>query len=204
MSKPKVLVCVPCGVERTRWINPLLFESLLMMQRDDRYELSIEIFYGFERYEVVRNACVKYARDSGAELAALVMIDNDMILPDDFGDILLQTVSTGKAVVGLSSAAAVLEKDVRPLTPQDNGLRVGDFQQTARVGAGVMIVSSEVWRVIPRGPWFRWLVNDDELLSMKTSEDYAFCELVQERGLTVWSHWRLAGHLKTTDITRHL
>jgi hypothetical protein len=202
MSKPRVLVCVPCGAERDRWINPLLFESLLTMPLDGRYAAFIEIAYGANSYETARNACIKRARDTGAEW--LVMIDNDMILLGNFDDILLQTIATGKAVVGLPSASPMLHRDVRALTPQDDGLRDGDFQQTEHVGAAVLIVSSEVWRAIPRGPWFRWLTNDDELRTMKTGEDYAFCELVREHGLTVWSHRSMAGHLKTTDITRYL
>ena len=53
----------------------------------------------------------------------------------------------------------------------------------------------------PRGPWFRWLVNEDEVLSRKLGEDFYFCQLVQEHGLTVWTHERVAGHLKTVNAS---
>jgi hypothetical protein len=69
------------------------------------------------------------------------------------------------------------------------------------VGSGVLFISSEVWKKIP-GPWFRWIVNDDEETTQVMGEDYYFCELVQRHGLQVWTHNDMAGHLKTLNVTR--
>lgn len=199
--KPRFLMVVLSGFyNRDRWINPQLFERLIALTYDARMAVHVETT-NCDRYEVARNTCVRAARDRGAEF--LVMVDNDMVPPLGFSDVLLKVAASGKPVVGLSSAR-VNDGDgsVSPLAPHDNGEKDGGFQRTAYVGGGVMILSSEVWRVIPQGPWFRWITNDDELQSRKLSEDYAFCQLAQEHGLSVWSHQSKAGHLKTVDIVR--
>jgi hypothetical protein len=199
MSKPRILIVVLSGSERDRWVSPRLFEAVIALTYDARLAVHVETT-NRDRYEVARNTCVKAARDMQADF--LVMIDNDMVLPLGFADILLRIATSTKPIVGIPSARVNGDGSVTSLAPFDNGERDGEFQRTGCVGGGVMILSSEVWRVIPCGPWFRWLTNDDELLTRKASEDYAFCELAQEHGLTVWAHQSTAGHLKTIDITR--
>jgi hypothetical protein len=210
-TKPKILVSVLCGRERTHWINPLLFDYLVLLPQDQRFAVFNLNAYDFGSYQEARNTCMVRARDFGAD--ALVMIDNDINLPPYFSNILHQSIINGRSIVNLP--AAVLcgrnrqphEEAVRLLShdvcnPDVDGLKDGDYQEVKYAGTGVMIVSSEVWRVIPRGPWFKTVLNDNEVLSPKLGEDYYFCELAAEHGLKVWSHTRaLAGHLKTTDLT---
>lgn len=198
MSKPRILVCGLTGTERTTWINPSLCSSLLRLQRDPRFDITVEMVIDQRPVEYARNTCVVKAR--AMRVSACLQIDNDNLLPADFGDILDDALSTGKAVVTLGYGA-LLPTGPRMLS-DDNGPRDGNFRETGLGGGGVLIINSEVWRVIPRGPWFRSLPNDDEVMSCKSSEDYQFCELVQAHGLKVWTHEQLAGHLKTTDATR--
>jgi hypothetical protein len=195
--KPQILCCILCGPERTDWINPSLCYALLKLQRDSRFDLTVEMTYNKRPVEHARNQCVVNARARGVDY--LVQIDNDMVLPFDFGSILHEAILTGKAVVALAYGALLPEGP--QIIPGDNGPRDGEFKETGCAGGGVLIISSEVWRVIPRGPWFQWLTNSDECLSRKLSEDYYFCELVREHGLKVWTHQRHAGHLKSSDAT---
>jgi hypothetical protein len=201
MSKPRIFLSVLCGAERTNWVNPLLFDALMTLQTDPRFSLTNVMAYGIDRVETVRNRAVQYARDEGADF--LIMADNDMVLPSDFGDILENVITSGKSIVGFAYAR-VMSKDfsIEMLTLQGGGRPDGGFLRVGAIGSGVLILSAEVWRVIPKGPWFRWQVNDDEVLSRKLSEDYSFCELAREHGLTVWGHSSFAGHLKTSDITK--
>ena len=199
MSKPRILVAVLSGSERDRWISSQLFEGILALQLDGRMSILVTTS-SIDRYEVARNSCVRLARDMQADF--LVMVDNDMVLPMGFPNILYDVTHAAKPIVGFPSARINHDGSISSLTPHDNGEKDGEFQRTGHVGSGLLILSSEVWRVMPRGPWFRWLTNDDELLSRKLSEDYAFCELAQAHGLQVWSHQSTAGHLKTSDITR--
>jgi hypothetical protein len=186
-----------CSTERGGWVNPQLCAALLSLQRDPRFHITVEMVQDVRPVEHARNVCIVSARASGADVC--VQIDNDNIPPANFADILGDAASTGKAVVALPYA--VMFDGVPGMIPADNGLKDGQFRQTGCAGAGVLIINAEVWRVIPRGPWFRWLTNDDETGSRRLGEDYFFCELVRQHGLTAWTHQRVAGHLKTTDIT---
>jgi hypothetical protein len=194
---PKVSVFVLCSTERTGWVNPALCLSLLNLREDPRLNISVEMVTDRKPVEHARNLCIVGARTMGADVC--VQIDNDMTLPSNLADIVLDAWSTGKAVVSLPYA--ILPPEGPQMIPGDNSTPDGRFRQTGCAGGGVLILNSEVWRVIPRGPWFRWLVNDDEVLSRKLGEDYYFCQLVQEHGLTVWTHERVAGHLKTANAT---
>lgn len=193
----KVLVCVLCSTERSGWINPSLCCSLLGLQQDPRFDLTVEMVRDKMPVEHARNLAMVSARARGVDAA--VMFDNDNVPPADFADILHDAIVTGKDVVSLPSG--VLLETGPQIIPADNGARDGNFRTTGCAGGGVLIVSSEVWRRVPRGPWFRWLTNDDEVLSRKLGEDYFFCELVQQHGMTVWTHEHVAGHLKTTELT---
>jgi hypothetical protein len=198
--KPKVLVCVLTGLERHDWLSPWLCESLLELQRDTRFDLTVKMANHPFRVEHARNMGVSDAREMNAD--ALLMIDNDNAPPAKFGDILHDALTTGKHVVMLSYGVWLHGADRPEIIPEDNGPRDGNFRVTGCAGAGVTILSSEVWRVIPRGPWFKYLTNDDEMQTQQLGEDYYFCEFVQSHGIKVWTHQRLAGHLKTADATR--
>jgi hypothetical protein len=199
MRKPKVLLCVLCGRERETWINPALFRALLHLQ-DERFDVTVDLAYDLKPHEFARNHCVMNAKARGYDY--LCMVDNDMVLPGNFGHILHEAIASGKAVVGLKAGAFCWTgNDLRMLSCHDNGQVDGNFRRTGVVGGGCLIISSQVWKTIPKGPWFRWVVNDDEWCSTKTSEDLFFCELVQEHGLEVWTHKTAAGHLKTIDLT---
>jgi hypothetical protein len=148
--------------------------------------------------EHARNLCIVNARERKADVC--IQIDNDMTLPHNFADIVHESFVSGKAVVSLP--CGIIQAEGPKMVPIDNGDVDGNFRETVCAGGGVLIISSEVWRVIPRGPWFRWLANNDETLSLDTGEDYHFCNLVRAHGLTVWVYRCEAGHLKTSDATR--
>jgi hypothetical protein len=195
----KILVCVLCSTERTGWLNPWLCSSLLTLQRDPRFSVTVEMIGDdFRPIQHARNACVWKARQMGADVC--IQMDNDNVPPSDFGDILNEAISTNKHVVALGYGAWLPEGPAL-LSCHDNGPKDGNFRITGVGGGGCLIISSEVWRVIEHGPWFRWLTNDDELQTRKMGEDYYFCEMVQAHGLKVWTHKRLAAHLKTRDAT---
>jgi hypothetical protein len=197
-QKPKVLLCVLCGRERDSWINPALFRSLLRLQ-DKRFDVEIRLAYDRKPHEHARNFAMTMAKAPG--VTHLVQVDNDMVLPGNFRDVLHEVISSGKHVVGLKAGALNDDGSFRMLSCHDNGVVDGNFRRTGVVGGGVLIISSDVWRKIPKGPWFRWLVNEDEWTTRKMSEDVYFCEMVQAHGLEVWTHKQAAGHLKTMDLT---
>jgi hypothetical protein len=169
----------------------------LRLQQDPRFDIVIEMVKDRRPVEHARNLCIVTARAFNADVC--IQVDNDMTLPGDFADIVYEALAFGKHVVSLPSGCLLPEGPA--MIPGDNGPADGQFRECGRGGSGVLVIGAEVWRKIPRGPWFRWVTNDDEVLSRALSEDYYFCQLVQEHGLTVWTHQHVAGHLKTTDAT---
>jgi hypothetical protein len=65
--KPRVLIFVLCGRERSDWINPGLFLALLRL-RSERLDITVNCAYDFKPYETARNWCVQQARAQHADL----------------------------------------------------------------------------------------------------------------------------------------
>lgn len=207
MSKPKILICVICRNERDGWINPTLCTSLLEMQRamsapTSWCNMTVKMANHPWRVEYARNKCMVDAREMGADF--LVQIDNDMVLPPDFADILYQAHTSLASVVclayghywGPQLGYRIIPDDYAPLCSNPN------FRATGSACGGVMIIAAHIWENIP-GPWFRSLSNDDEVQSKKMDEDLYFTELVASCGYPLVTHeYLLAGHLKTTNVTK--
>lgn len=197
--KPKVALFVLCSRERTGWINPRLVRSLMQLAAEPSLDFRIEMVMDRRPVEHARNVCIVDARERGADMC--VQIDNDMTIPHDFTDIIHDALATNKHVVALRYG--VLYDDGPKIIPLSKQAPAGRFRDAASpTGGGVLLISSEVWRVISQGPWFRWISNNDETLSFHTGEDFYFCNYVQACGLDLWTHDCEAGHLKTSDITR--
>jgi hypothetical protein len=198
-TKPKVWLWVLCGLDHGEWVHPALMLALLKLQKDPRFNSFVCLAYNLQPFQHARNRVIQASRDGAADVC--IMLDNDQIPPDNFGDIIAASIAKKKLVVGLRTG--YLQSNNMPaLLPGDNGARDGEFQETRSIGTGVIIISSEVWKHIPRGPWFRWLENDDEVLSRKQSEDYYFVQqLLPQHGIKVWVHDTPAGHMKTCDVT---
>jgi hypothetical protein len=207
MSKPKILVCVICRNERDGWINPTLCTSLLEMQRAMSMEaswcdLTVKMANHGWRVEYARNKCMVDARAMGADF--LVQIDNDMVLPPGFSDILHDAHTSLASVVCLAYGHYWGSPLAHRIIPDDYGELCSNrnFRATGSGCGGVMIIASHIWQYIP-GPWFRSLSNDDEVQSRKLDEDLYFTELVARSGFPVVTHeYELAGHLKTTNVTK--
>jgi hypothetical protein len=198
MSKPKVLLFVMCEKERSGWVHPGLVYSLLCLHTDPRFSFCAGFVFNQKPVQFARNHALTQARQHG--VAMCIMVDNDQVPPDNFGDIIAASIAKRKLVVGLRTGV-VRTNNLPALLPSDSGQRDGEFQETRTIGTGIILIASEVWKKIPRGPWFRWLENDDEVLSMKLSEDLYFVQqLLPKHGIKVWVHDTPAAHMKTVDV----
>lgn len=196
MNRPKILVCVLTSTERDGWVNPSLCELLLALQGDSRFDLTVQMVTDKRPFHYARNLCIRRAQLERADYC--VQIDNDIVPPANFADILHAAIVTGKAVVGLEYAVRFDSGWKR--IPGLNGPRDGQFRAPGNLGGGALIIKRDVWEKI-RGPWFLWVAENDELAECKLSEDSFFCELAMRHGFTVWTHDSAAGHLKCVDVT---
>ena len=194
----RVLVCVLCGSER--WINPRLSTLLVQMALDARFAVQLEWVYDARPVDYARNLCVSKARSGGFDW--LCMIDHGCAPSCSPLDV-LATVPSEVSIVGLGAGICVngvhkwnIETPAKPEV-------LGKFQEVSRIGAACLMMRSQVWQRI-KGPWFRWVTGDDELLSPEggKGEDVFFCDLARQNGFKIWTHGTSpAGHLRTCDLT---
>jgi len=199
-TKPRVLVTPLCGVERGSWLNSTLLTSLVAASHDSRFEVTIEPAFGLIPVDYARNRCVAAARDKGFDWN--VQLDNDQTVPPNVLDVIAEA-GPAQDVIGLYSGlcadrGASFRFNVTTLP----GVADRNFTGASRLGAGVLILHSSVWRALPKGPWFRTVRADDELLTISQGEDYYFSNLAMAAGLRLWTHRMGAGHLHTVDLTR--
>lgn len=202
MSKPKVLVCVLCGIERQNWINPQLSLALFKLARDTRFDLSYGMQMDMRPWETARNMTIHAARSMKVDW--LISFDNDNF---PFGNVLdiIKQAGPDQHVIGLRYGAGCLPRYMIVPALSNRPMNGQPFREVKEVGGGVLMIHRTVWEKIPTGPWFRWAHDSNELLYPGPGtfgEDYYFCHLVREHGMHVWTHEQeLAGHYRTTDLT---
>jgi hypothetical protein len=198
--KPKVLVCVLCGTERTNWINPVLMLCLVTMARDPRFDVAFQPVSDHRPFEYARNKTIALARDMGADW--VLSFDNDNYVDANPLDVIAQA-SERQDVIGLSYGVGAAP-DCRYFPSQNHGAIDGAFREELSAAGGVLMVRKTVWEKIPRGPWFKWQHAPNELLEPDfgaMDEVTYFCNLVQQQGFKVWTHRTMrAGHLKTAEL----
>ncbi len=202
-AKPKILVCVLTGIERHNWINSDLMLNLIAMARDQRFDVSFYPVRDCRPWEGARNMTVQAAKQINAEW--LISFDNDNFYPGSGTPLdVIAAAGADKHVIGLPSAFCA-DGGYRMIPYKDHGPRDGQFRQESAVGGSCLMIRNTVWKTIPKGPYFRWVHAESETLApvegVTLPEDIYFCELVKKHGFKVWSHERLAGHYRTTDIT---
>jgi hypothetical protein len=205
MSKPKVLVCVLTGPERTDWLNPSLVMNLLTLAKDPRADVYFHMV-ATRPFDAARNVAVDVARRVDADW--LISFDNDNFLLGNPLDVLLNA-GPERRVVGLTYGVKTAEGSYGlfpNILPNPNGEQ---FQEVQAVAGGALMIHKSVWQKIKKGPWFRWMYPENELLAHMPGddtghgEDVFFSRLVRRHGFKVWTHIsHLAGHMKTTDVTR--
>jgi hypothetical protein len=200
-NKPKVLICVLCGTERQQWINPDLSLLLINAGKDARFEVCFSMVRDKRPYDCARNTTIDLARRISADW--VVSYDNDIrpyVSPLD----VIANAGEDKQVIGSVYGIGSVGPGGRHwMFPPDVPANDPNFQEAYVVGGGFLIVHRSVWERIPKGPWFRWVPDENELLEPGPglmTEDVYFCELAHKHGIKIWAY-RLAGHLRTMDVT---
>jgi hypothetical protein len=202
-EKKKVLVCALTGVERTNWINPDLTMMIFHMARDARFQVEYANIKDSRPVECARNNALVLARDHGFDWC--IQIDNDNYMPTGTPLDIVASAGPEHSVIGLGYSVGNMQQGYSVFPPEAATPFRTPFQEVPDVAGGMLMVHRSVWQKIPRGPWFRWNHGEPtETLDRGTNgcgEDIAFCRLVREHGLKVWTHAQPAGHYRTTDLT---
>jgi hypothetical protein len=195
-----VLVAVLAGSERHGWVCPQLCTTLIQMMLDTRFQVTLRWFIDGRPIEYVRNQAVAAAREQGVDW--LIMCDNAVVPSRSPLDI-VAAAPNDVHVIGMGAGICVngafrwnIETPTKPAT-------IAGFQEVTRVGTGCLMMRSKVWSAI-KGPWFRWVTAEDELLSPEggRGEDVYFCDLSRQNGFKLWTFGPApAGHMRTCDLT---
>ncbi len=207
----KVWITVLCGGERNNWVNPWLVRNLLQMQKDERFQVTIDLIQE-SPVEYARNVVLKRARDE-VKPDWVIMIDNDQAFEWNVLDAILLPWSDTDgtwivpAVVGVPTMQRATKEEreqgqlLRPNT-SNVVLRVvkdGRWGEIERIGGGTLIINSAIFTTIP-GPWFQFEHDNDELHTVKTSEDFHFSDLVRKHGFSIWITNKVSMHFHTVEL----
>lgn len=194
--KPRILVALLCGLDRTGWINPDLALMLITMGRDARFECDFAKILDARPHEFARNIALATARDGN--YSWLCSLDNDncpTISPLD----VIAAAPADCDVCGVRYAiregrdGAKFFPEAEPTAP---------YSEVREVAGGVLMIRNSVWKKVPRGPWFSWqFLPGSETLETAMGEDVWFSAFVRSKGLKIYCHQTPAGHLKVLDVT---
>jgi|SRR5579872_2766221 len=205
MSKPKVLIAVLTGAERSNWVNPDLTLTLVRMVKDPRFDVNYFPVRDARPWETARNITIVAARQINADW--LISFDNDNFVPEPANPLdIIATAGKEHHIVGLTYGVPTDNHSYR-LFPGEPRANSGPFKEADFVGCGVLMVRNTVWQRVPNGPWFRWQHADNadnEVLSPDkgaVGEDVYFCRLARQHGLKIWTHAQLAAHYRTVEVT---
>jgi hypothetical protein len=204
MAKPKVLICVLTGTERQQWPNPDLSLYLTQAAKDPRFEVCLSMVRDRRNYDCARNTTIHLARQISADF--LVSFDNDIVPYVSPLDVIVKAGEDKQVIgmlYGIGSTGHGAGYRMFPPDVSVTAATAPEFQEAEVVGGGCLIIHRSVWEKIPRGPWFRWVPDLNELLAPGPgfmAEDVYFCERVHQYGIKVWAY-QFAGHYRTMDVT---
>jgi len=195
----KVLISVPNGGQ----IHKAVVGRLLLLQRDDRYELefSMPVYKPYENnlHHLVKEflkgdyhywLSIDSDNPPKRNPLDLVELDLDLVgLPTPFWQ-----PKEGKNIF-LNGFDYVVEKDTYAEHLPQKGL-----QQVDAVGTGCFIAARRVFedKELQKGAFIRKLNSDG---TVRRGTDISFCERVRTRGFKIWCHYDYqCQHFKNLDL----
>lgn len=197
MSKSVAYLALFGGTERHAWFNPALVMRLLQFSQQHKRPFVVSFVLDQSPIDYARNLCVQQFLTTGADW--LVMIDNDIIPPENFLNVLDDAELAMYKVINLpmpiyrSNGQAIWNvRGEETQTPERKWM-----YKTA--GGGILIVHRSVFAKIPE-PWFEVEI-DAQTRKWKVGEDMKFSLKAQEHGFKtmVQGQYRL-GHLHTVNL----
>ena len=193
--KPRIVISVLGSTERHGWVNPWLTYELIKLSHNQDYEVRIEMITDNVLHDFARNLAMDSARKQQAIWN--LQLDNDISMRCDVLSLIGQ-LSPDMLVVGMPYG---IKHDGRlRLCADGEHEKRGQFVRVDKIGAGALLVNRQVWEQV-NPPWFRWIPQEDSLLSMGTGEDVYFCDQLKKAGIAVWASRMLAGHYRTLDAS---
>ncbi len=204
----KIYIGIPSRELHSSNINGKLFELLLQLQTDSRYQITTKILAA-QPVERVRNLLVDLFLDSDCDY--LLMVDDDIVPPNN----ILEMAEYGKDVAAGLCYAINSFSGIFPVAYRktENGIFRGGYDligagndaenkgllKVELVGSGCIMIHRRVFDKIDK-PYFKFSFNED-LTKIEESEDFDFCNRVLAAGMEIYVDTdRVCGHLKAVDL----
>jgi hypothetical protein len=175
---PRVLVAILTReIVTTKWASG--FRNLHLPEKSD------VVFLSGMPFDHARNHAVQLALDHG--FTHLFFLDDDVIPPPDA--ISRLTIQGAPITSGLYYRRAAPLLPVALYETEQGPAHIvefpGDLIWADLVGAGCLLIETDVLRKIP-APWFQWTIDRHDLPeSQRCSEDFYFCRRAREYGFKI-------------------
>lgn len=177
------------GIPTNRMLQPQMVLSLVNAVKSTSHD--VDVVMATQGYTIAENRNYLVANTIKGKYDYLLMIDDDMIFPENTID---KLISNGKDICGVvANSRAIPPMPVveffndEELSEADRLLGRRDIPtdlfECKAVGGGVVMVDAKIftdWQ----SPWFDTEVHPTGMT--KTGEDSWFCYKAREKGFTIW------------------
>jgi len=177
-------ICI--GLLSNRGFEQQMVLSLLkMIDFTDDVEFHFEV--ATEGYTIAENRNFLAAKSCQNNCTHLMMIDDDMIIPEFTLKLML---SHDKDMIGVNYNPRMLSDGYMVWKKGDKeGQRTkkedlpNELYECEAIGFGAVLIKTKLFHEIER-PWFDWEMYDTGMI--KTGEDYYFCKKATKKGFKIW------------------
>lgn len=186
--------------ERTGWIHPSIFQFFCDLPFNKEVAYRVVPLHAFVPASSARNIFCRNFKDSDVDW--IVMIDNDMKMPENFLDTLKDAPKDADILVPVFYMWNQSELSLKLCWGKDAPSGFGKFDpgfhELTKCGTGAIFIRPHVFRAMEY-PYFRYLHNEDG--SLLGTEDIEFCRMAKEKGFKVYGNTAVqVGHMHSVDL----
>jgi hypothetical protein len=208
-NRIKIMVTVFTGAERTGWVHPRLLTTIMRLAYDPRFIVSLVPIHAVHPVCAARNMAVRdFFLKHDSEI--LVLLDNDVAPPDNFGDAIASmpaecNIAVLPYWVWLPDAKHTMPcfgywEDGVMIIPDPTTLKPG-WQEMGAGGTGVMFIRRAVFTSPDKlqAPFFKIISTADK--GQVVSEDVYFTGRAADAGFPTWVNTDyICSHYHTVDL----
>jgi choline kinase len=171
-----------------------------MIHYSTKQETAMHFEMATEGYTIAENRSMLAAKAIKNDCTHLLMIDDDMIFPENTLELLLKA---DKDIIGVLynprqfTSQFMINVKVNGKVLKDRDELPKDIFEAEGVGFGTVLIKTDVIKKMER-PWFDWTMHETGMVT--EGEDFYFCRKARELGYSVWCEPRL----KTGHIGRYI
>ena len=197
----KIVFAVLSTYEREGWHHPSILQFFCDLPFKPGYAYRMVPVHNFKPAAAGRNVFCKNIKDADADW--LVMIDNDMAIPDNLLDTLKDAPADADIIVPTFYMWSQTDLKLTLCWGMDDipsgyaRLNPG-FHELTKCGTGVIFIRPHVLKALEY-PYFTYLYNEDA--GLRGTEDIQFCLKARQKGFKIYGNTACkVGHYHSVEI----